>query len=477
MSRPGTAALLSALVPGLGQARLGARRRALLIAVPFIGLLGVAAIAVVADPQNAIHTVLSPGVLVAVLVLLVAMGAYHVLAVLDAFRLGNRAAAGQDPPVARRRALGSPLLLIALTGIIGFYGIVEFVGVKAYRATQAIFIDPGTGLGIPAASFTPLPTATGAPPSGPVTAPPAPSPTPVPVPAWAGDGRLNLLLVGSDAGPGRTLSRTDTMIVLSVDVATGRAALFGIPRNIVNVPLPPESAGAFANGRFPQFLNALYAYAYHDARHFPGADGDTRGFRAITGAIQELVGQPLDGAIFVNLNGFVDLVDAVGGLWVDIPYRLYDARYPLPDGTGYIEISIAAGCRKLTGERALAYARSRHQDSDYGRMQRQQRVLVALARQLDPISLLPRVPDLLDIARENLLITVPANEIANMAVLAARVDPNDIVTIQLSPPTYPEYLRTKDIQRIRDRFAGVFEGPVASTSPTAATTPKPCPRS
>ncbi|MEO8272482.1 MAG: LCP family protein [Chloroflexota bacterium] len=478
MSRPGTAALLSALVPGLGQARLGARRRAALIAIPFVALIVVAAVAVIVDPRNAIDSILSPGVLLAVLVLLVAMGAYHLLAVLDAFRLGNHFGARREPPVPRRRALGSPLLLIALSGIVAFYGIVEFVGVKAYQATQAIFVNPGTGLEIPAASFTPRPSpTTGPPPTGPVTAPPPPSPTPVPVPAWEEDGRLNLLLVGSDAGPGRWLARTDTMIVLSVDVASGRAALFGIPRNIVNVPLPPESAGAFSNGRFPQFLNALYVYAYNHPKDFPGADGDTRGFRAVTGAIQELVGQPLDGAVFVNLNGFVDLVDAVGGLWVDLPYSLYDAHYPLPDGTGYIEISIAAGCHKLTGERALEYARSRHMDSDYGRMQRQQRVLVALARQLEPLSLLPRVPDLLDIAKDNLLITIPANEIANLAVLAAQVDTSDIETIQFSPPTYAEYLRTKDIARIRDRFATVFDAPAQSPSPSPAATPKPCPRS
>jgi LCP family protein required for cell wall assembly len=477
MSRPGTAALLSALVPGLGQARLGARRRAILIAIPFVGLIAVAAVAVVVDPRNAIDTILSPGVLIAVLVLLVAMGAYHVLAVLDAFRLGNRAGAGQEPPVARRRALGSPLLLIALSGIIAFYGIVEFVGVKAYQATQAIF-NPGTGLEIPAPSFTALPSPTiGPPPSGPVTEPPPPSPTPIPGSAWAEDGRLNLLLVGSDAGPGRWLARTDTMIVLSIDVESGRAALFGIPRNIVNVPLPPESAGAFSNGRFPQFLNALYVYATQHPREFPGDTEEARGFRAVTGAIQELVGQPLDGAVFVNLNGFVDLVDAIGGLWVDSPYSVYDAHYPLPNGTGYIQISLPAGCHKLTGEKALEYARSRHMDSDYGRMQRQQRVLVALARQLDPIALLPRVPDLLDIAKQNLLITVPANEIANLAVLAARVDTADIQTIQFSPPKYPEYLGTKDIQHIRDRFAKVFDEPSVAPSPTPAITPKPCPRS
>jgi LCP family protein required for cell wall assembly len=478
MSRPGTAALLSAFVPGLGQARLGARRRAALIAIPFIGLILVAAIAVIVDPRNAANTVLSPGVLVAGLVLLVAMGAYHVLAVVDAFRLGNRVGARQEPPVARRRAVGSPLLLIALTAIVGLYGVAEFVGVKAYQATQAIFVDPGSGLQIPSASFSPRPSSTnGASPSGPVTAPPPPSPTPVPVPPWADDGRLNLLLIGSDAGPGRWLARTDTMIVLSIDIETGRAALFGIPRNLINVPLPPESAGAFPNGRFPEFLNGLYVYAYNDARDFPGADGDTRGFRAVTGAIQELVGQPLDGAIFVNLNGFVDLVDAIGGLWVDQPYSVHDTHYPLPNGAGYIEITLPAGCHKLNGAKALEYARSRHQDSDYGRMQRQQRVLVALARQLDPIALLPRVPDLLDIAKQNVLITVPANELPNLAVLAARVDTGDIQTIQLSPPTYPESLRTKDIGHIHDRFATVFDHPpTASPSPTQVASAKPCPR-
>lgn len=477
MSRPGSAALLSALIPGLGQAKLGARRRAALIAIPFVGVLAIVAIAVIVDPKNAIDTILSPGVLVAVLVLLVGLGTYHVLAIVDAFRLGNRVGAGQEPPVARRRALGSPLLLIALSGIIGLYGLVEFVGVKAYQATQAIFVDPGTGLQIPTASFTPGPTpTTGPPPSGPVTAPPPPSPTPVPVPAWAQDGRLNLLLVGSDAGPGRWLARTDTMIVLSIDIESGRAALFGIPRNIVNVPLPPESAGAFPNGRFPQFLNALYVYAVQHPKQFPGATEDARGFRAVTGAIQELVGQPLDGAVFVNLNGFVDLVDAIGGLWVDSPYTVYDAHYPLPNGTGYIEISLPAGCHKLTGEKALEYARSRHMDSDYGRMQRQQRVLVAVARQLDPLALLPRVPDLLDIAKQNLLITIPGNEIGTLAALAARVDKYDIQTIQFSPPKYPEYLGTKDIKRIRDRFATVFDAPSAAPSPTPSTTPKPCPR-
>jgi hypothetical protein len=110
-------------------------------------------------------------------------------------------------------------------------------------------------------------------------------------------------------------------------------------------------------------------------------------------------------------------------------------------------------------------------------MQRQQRVLVALAKQLDPIALLPRVPDLLDIAKQNLLITIAANEIPNLAVLAAQVDTSDIQTIQLSPPKYPEYLGPKSIGQIRDRFASVFDAPTAAPSPTSAGSSKPCPRS
>jgi LCP family protein required for cell wall assembly len=485
VSRPGIAALLSALLPGLGQVRLGARRRGALIALPFVGLIVILGGAILLDPKGTFHTLLSPGALGGVLVLVIALGVYHVAAVVDAYRLGKRSPRTSFAPTinektaaSRSPALRSPVLIVALACVVGFYGTIEFVGIRASEAADAIFVDPRTGFEIPKASFSPRPGSTpGGIPSGPVTAPP-PTPTAFPGPAWAADGRLNLLLIGSDAGPGRWMARTDTMVVLSVQVASGRAALFGIPRNIVNVPLPPESAAAFPNGRFPQFLNALYVYATNHPNKFPG--GEARGFRAVTGAVQELIGVPLDGAIVVNLNGFVDLVDAIGGLWVDLPYGVVDKRYPLPDGTGYIKISIPAGCQKLNGQRALQYARSRHMDSDYGRMQRQQRVLVALAKQLDPMALLPRVPDLLDIAQDNLWTTIQQDEIADLAALAAKVKKGDIQTIRFAPPKYPEYLQTKDIKRIRDRVATVFDKPAAAPTPAPSAKPtataKPCPR-
>lgn len=479
--------MLSLLLPGLGQAWAGARRRGILIALPVVGGVAALLVGIVLDPVGALDTLLTPGILVLILVLIVAIGIYHLAAIQDAYRTAARVPPIREPATApatapapaaaaapRRRASRSPLLVMALAVALVVYGTVEFIGVRAYQAASAIFVGPSGGFVIPEASFSARPTTTPAPPTGPVTEPPPPTPTPIPVPSWAADGRLNLLLIGSDAGPGRWLARTDTMVLLTVDVASGRAALIGVPRNMVNVPLSAEFAGGFPNGRFPEFINGLYVYVVNRPEQFPG--GEAAGFRAVTGAIQELVGQPLDGALVVNLNGFVDLVDAVGGLWLDLPYSVYDARYPLSNGTGYIEIFIPAGCQKLSGERALQYARTRHMDSDYGRMQRQQRVLVGLARQLDPIALLPQVPDLLEIARDNLWTTIEPNEIANLAVLAARVDAGEIQTIQLSPPTYPEYLTTKTIQRIHDRVATVFDEPAASPSPTPKSTPRPCPR-
>jgi polyisoprenyl-teichoic acid--peptidoglycan teichoic acid transferase len=481
MSKPGIAALLSAVLPGLGQARAGARRRGALIALPFVGLIGIAAVAIALDPRAALGTILSPGVLAAVLALVVLVGAYHLTAVVDAFRVAGRLGPRDEVtggPASTGRAgrlLGAPLLVVALAAVVAFYGVIEMVGVQANQAKSAVFADPSLGYQIP--SFAPRPSPTsGVIPTGPATAPPPPTATPEPVPQWAADGRLNLLLIGSDAGPGRWLARMDSINILSVEIATGRAALFSIWRYTANVPLPPESAAGFKDGRFPGWLNALYVYAIGHPKQFPG--GEAAGFRATAGAVQELIGVPLDGAVVVNLNGFVDLVDAIGGLWVDIPFPVHDPHYALPSGRGYIELNFSAGCQKLDGERALEYARTRHQDSDYGRMRRQQRVLVSFARQVDPLAMLPKVPDLLAVARDNLWTTIQPEDIADMAALAARVDMDSIQYYLFWPPETPQHLTTAGIQHVRDVVGGIFDAPSPSAEPTPAPTspPKPCPR-
>jgi len=473
---PVTAAALSFVVPGLGQAALGARRRAVLLFAPVVALLVAAALLFAQGLDTVVDLLLRPEVLLGLLVLDLVALVYHLAAVVDAFDLGLRVPGRRRAPT----PLSTALLVALLVATVGVHGWIALVGYDAYQAAGSAFPDKTGSTVIPSPSFepeSPMPT-TGASPSAPPTqtAAASPTPTPTPVPEWAADDRLNLLLIGSDAGPGRWSLRTDTMIVLSVDVATKRAAMFGIPRNLIGVPLAPESAAAFSNGRFPDLLNALYVYAMDHPNTFPG--GDQRGFRAVAGAIQQLVGVPLDGMAVVNLQGFVALVDAIGGLWIDVPDRVVDAAYPLENGKGSIAIDIAPGCQKLNGRMALAYARSRHQDSDYFRMDRQQQTLLALRRQVDPIALIPQVPRLLEIARDDFWTTIPRSEVGGLIRLAEGVNASRVKTVLFVPPRYPEVLTTAEIGRIRSVVRNVFTGSSsgggaggASAAPTAGTCP------
>jgi LCP family protein required for cell wall assembly len=406
----------------------------------------------------------------------VALFLYRAAAIVDAYRIAPRY-------MARRSSRPALPVLGALLGVsLLAHGAVAVVGVQVYRTLDTIFVPggPGDDWGIPEPGFSPSPSPTILPSPAPVASPtpspqptPTPTPTPSPPPAWATEGRLNLLLIGSDAGPGRRGIRTDTMIVLSVEVATGRAALFGIPRNLVGVPLPAESAGAIRGGKFPGLLNALHVYAMEHPAQFPG--GEARGFRAVAGAVQELTGVRLHGMASLNLNGFVRVIDALGGLWIDVPERLVDNNYPVEDGRTTIRIDIRPGCQQLDGRMALAYARSRHQDSDYGRMQRQQTVLLALRRQVDPLVLLPRVVDLLEIAKDDFWTTVPRHEVGDLAELAGMVDADEVTTVTFVPPRYPSHLTDRSIEAIRTVVRAVFDEPTPAQTPGPTESPASCP--
>jgi LCP family protein required for cell wall assembly len=476
---PALAAVASLLFPGAGQLFAGAIRRGLLLALPTVALIVVVAAALGDGIKPLLAQLVQPGVLLGIVAVNAVYAIYHLFAIADAWWVARR----RRPAKAGPRSVAA--LVVALILAVGLHGLVGGLGVQAAQTVSAVLPPAGSGISIPAASTNP----TG------ILEPGASSaPTPTPGPAYAADGRLNLLLIGGDAGPGRTLLRTDTMILLSVDIATGRAALFGIPRNLLNVPVAAEDAKFFrtndrtTNGRFPGLLNALWVYAYQ--RHdFPAGGctpvdsdkcGIARGFRAITGAVQALVGVPLDGAVVVNLNGFVDLVDAVApqGIWLRTE-AVYDTRYPLEDGTGYITVNITAGCHRLDGHTLLEYARSRHQDSDYGRMARQQQVLVALLHQIDPIALIPQISNLLDIAKTNVILAIPSADLGSLASLASSVDPATVQKIGFDPQTgYFEYVTSKEITRIQQATADVFATPAAnpSASPTASAAPSPTAR-
>jgi LCP family protein required for cell wall assembly len=463
---PTLAAVLSFIVPGLGQVVSGRPRRGLIFLAPIVFLVLVILEMLASDRPRLIGFLVRPEVLIGLFVINLLLLVWRGAAIVDAWR-------GVPGRRVRRSTTGSVVLVVLVLATLSTHAVVGGFTYLAYDAEAAIFGGSGGGFGTldgsPGSSSSPGSRETFG--SGGVVVP-----TPRPVPQPLADGRLDILLLGGDSGPGRWSLRTDTLIVLSVDVKTGRAAMFGIPRNLVNTPLGPESKGAFACGCFPDLINALYVYASGHAKYFPGTD-DTRGLLAIQSAIGELTGLQLDGLVLVNLNGFVRLVDAVGGIDIKVPYAVRDSRYPTPDGKGYKVLNITKGQHHFSGLQALEYARSRHQDSDYGRMQRQQITLTALAKQVTSESLFAKVPELLGIAKTNLWTNLSVDNLSEFIELALRADVNDMARITFIPPKYPSHVTSSSLTAIRKVVADVFLQPVkpAATPTPAATSPSPTP--
>jgi LCP family protein required for cell wall assembly len=503
---PALAAVLSFIFPGLGQVYAGEVRRGLLWAIP-MALFVVAVIWVLLGGQVALlRLIATEQSRLALLVLNVAFFAYHLAAMFDAYTVAKR----------ERQLMGggtsgaAPVVLTALVVLtLLFHGVPEAVGIWGSDALSKLLpehtnvipsfsLSPFPETPSPTVSTTPSPTQS---PSGPVSPTPSGSGTASPTPteparncpqldpgwAMAADGRVNLLLVGSDSRAeegtlgGKSL-RTDTMILLSIDTATCKAAMFGFPRNMTNVPLDPEAAGAYPGGRFPDLLNALWRRAAERPESFPGSEGISgpdcarsfdciRGWRGLTGAIQQMAGAQIDGIISVNLHGFVALVDAVGGVWLDIPQRVQEDRYTTQDGR-VISIDIAKGCGFFDGELALAYARSREQDSDYQRMRRQQYVIAQVRRQFDPLALLPRAPELLGAAQANLFTTIADSDLPNLAQLASAVDADRIYQIRF---VKQRFNTEADIREMRRRFRDIFGEPEPKPTPTPSGRPASCP--
>lgn len=172
------------------------------------------------------------------------------------------------------------------------------------------------------------------------------------------DGRFTILLLGSDARPREPGLRTDAILVASVDPVTRRAAIFSIPRDTVNFPLS-------ATRRYPGKINALYQYLSKTTKT-PGT--------ALRKIIGSALGIEIDAFAMVGFAGFRKLVNNVGGLNVTVTRAFYDRTYSIRKGQrGF---GLTRGRHHLRDLRALAFARTRHADSDYARSRRQQQLIV-----------------------------------------------------------------------------------------------------
>jgi LCP family protein required for cell wall assembly len=176
--------------------------------------------------------------------------------------------------------------------------------------------------------------------------------------------RMNVLLLGVDARPGQGyVTRTDTVILVTVDPAQPYVGMLSIPRDLyVDVP-----------GYGYRRINTAHVYGENEATG--------RGMELAAQTVANNFGVPVHRTLRMNFQGFVAIVDAAGGVDIDVPARIYDGAYPT-ENYGTMVITFEPGLQHMDGERALQYARTRHSSNDFIRAARQQEVMVALGRRL-----------------------------------------------------------------------------------------------
>jgi LCP family protein required for cell wall assembly len=286
------------------------------------------------------------------------------------------------------------------------------------------------------------------------------------LPDWPSAGRTNILLLGidqrSDERRAGVPGRTDVLMVLSVQPAERRVALLSLPRDLaISVPGVGETK-----------INT--AFTYGELRS-PGGGPELA--RRVVG---ELIGQPIEHYALVDFSGFERLIDLLDGVTLDVPRALVDDAYPTDDyGTRRLEIP--QGSQRLDGATALAYVRSRHADSDFGRMQRQQQLLLALRERALRWPVLLRAPQLAQEGLAAVRTDLGPGELLGLAKLAQQLPPSGLQTLVVQPPLVQPYtgadgayLLRLDRARVEPALAALWgSGPAAPRRVVAVSTAGP----
>ena len=397
---------MTMLLPGSAQLVAGSRRVGLLAvrcALVLFGLVVLVGVVGWLDRGFVLGLATDTRILQAARILLMALTVGWVLLLLDAWRLGR------PPTLPRRPRLAlagvSTVLVAVVSSLLLFSAHVV--------AVQRDFILSVFGTGAAAEAV---------------------------------DGRYTVLLLGGDSGPARWGVRPDSITLASIDADTGRTVLFGLPRNMANVPFPDGTPMA---ERFPDgfdcegcYLNSVYTYALAHQGLFPGEKNP--GLAATRQAVEEITGLPVNYYAMVNLKGFTRLIDAVGGVTIKV-------TEPVAIGGGASDVSgtIDPGTRHLDGFETLWFARSRAYDDDYSRMARQKCVMNAMLHQLSPRQVLLNVQEIADASKELLSTDIPGSELDRFVDLALKARNEPISTVSFVPPMIatedPDYdlIRTK----------------------------------
>ncbi len=294
---------------------------------------------------------------------------------------------------------------------------------------------------------------------------------------WESQDPVNILLLGIDQRPGeKGYYRTDTMILLHINPKTGDVGMISFPRDLwVQVP-----------GYWETRINS--AHVIGDAKQYPGG-----GPALAKKTVENLIGQPVDYYVRINFEGFRKLLEEIGCIDIDVPKLIDDPTFP-DDNYGYDPLYLEPGHYCMDADLALKYARTRHVDSDFGRMQRQQQVIMAVKDKVLSTGELPhlvsRAPALLNILSDSIQTDMPLSKMIALTNVARNLNLDNmrrlIIDVNMVEPTITEkgaavLMPKMDLihAAVNDFFAADNEAaqqaeagvpPTAETPPTETTT-------
>ncbi|MGH3351294.1 MAG: LCP family protein [Nocardioides sp.] len=251
--------------------------------------------------------------------------------------------------------------------------------------------------------------------------------------AEAHNGRFNVLLAGADGDSGKTRwgLRPDSLTVASIDAVTGRTVLIGLPRNMQNFTFDD---GSPMDEEFPRgfdcdgcYLNGVSTWAGEHKDLYK--DEKDPGMAATVDAVEGITDLQISYYAMVDLNGFEKIVDAIGGVTLNV-------RQPIPVGipSDKFYTHIEPGKKKLDGWETLWYARARHDSDDYSRMARQKCVMSAILQQTSPADVVRHYQDVAKATGATITTTVPPSEIERFSALALKAKSQKVSTLSLVPP-------------------------------------------
>lgn len=422
------AALASVVWPGAGHVAIRARLRGAVVSVAAINIVATIVAVVLLAPANdrngVAEIVADRTKFVTLGISLLVLALTRLLAALDAAWIARPTDGGNRT----RYAAGALATVLTIAGVAPIVALADYVR-QTDSAVEKVFGNEEPIIAVPASTST----STSVAPS--TTLEPTTTTEP---PIFGGAERVNILLLGGDAGPNRYGLRTDSMVVISIDADSGDTAMISIPRNITSIPFPAGTPlyEKFPKG-FPDLANAVYPYATGHPELVPGAADP--GAVAIKQGIAQLLNMPINYYVLVDMAGFVKVVDAIGGIDINVKKRVptvgvaYD-KYKYPT---YHEI----GQQHLDGHMTLSYARTRVADSDYQRMGRQRCVLGAIAEAATPKAVASGLGELINAFGDSVRTDIPRSDLADMSRLvdlyAEANDTGNVRTLHLAPPLFP----------------------------------------